>query len=115
MYKLIIVLEKRHLRGKFDTLWPRFLHHAERMPGLRREATSHIEEVLIGDVSLGLVHELFFETLADLRQAMASPDGQAAGRLLQEIAAGDLSLMIADHKEDDIANLLKYRKIEDAA
>lgn len=109
MYKLIIVIEKQAIRGKFDDLWPRFLYHAERMPGLVREASSRIEDVLVGDVSLGLVHELFFETQDALQNAMVSSHGQEAGKILQEIAGGALSLMIAEHKEDSIENLLKYR------
>ena len=37
---------------------------------------------------------------------MYSDDEQ---KILQEIAGGALSLMIAEHKEDSIENLLKYR------
>jgi hypothetical protein len=55
------------------------------------------------------VHELYFETLEDARNGMASMNGRAAGRLLQQMTGGRMTLFFADHKEDEITNIQKYR------
>jgi hypothetical protein len=41
--------------------------------------------------------------------AMASPQGRAAGKLLQAMTRGQLTLYLADHKEDDLENILKFK------
>lgn len=110
MYKLVIMILKQGIGPQYTRLWPQFLHHAERMPGLQRESTTQVQETLIGMYPVYLIHELFFNSLKDLQKAMASPDGKEAGRLLQEITNGQLSLLIAEHKEDTIENLRKYQK-----
>jgi hypothetical protein len=109
MYKLIILLESTSMPG-FHNFWPSFLHAAEGIPGLRRESTSRINQVLYGDASYSLVHELFFDTLPALQAGLASPSGMEAGRLLQEMTGGRLNLLIADHSEDDLENIRRYRK-----
>ena len=108
MYKLIIMLKSTSMPG-FHNVWPRFLHAAESIPGLRKESTSRINQVLYGDTSYALVHELFFDTLPALQAGLASPSGMEAGRLLQEMTAGRLNLFIADHSEDDLENIRKYK------
>jgi hypothetical protein len=56
------------------------------------------------------VHELFFDTLADLQYAMRSPEGLAAGQIIQQITQGQMTLLVAEHHEDDIDNLRQYRQ-----
>lgn len=109
MYKLVIMIGPLEDWATFETSWADFLHLAESMPGLRREATSRVDTALYGSVAFALVHELFFDSLEDARLAMASPAGRAAGKLLQEMSQGKVTLYLADHKEDDIENLLKYK------
>jgi hypothetical protein len=109
MYKLIILLESTSTPG-FHNFWPRFLHAAESIPGLRKESTSRISQVLYGDSSYALVHELFFNTLPALQAGLASPSGMEAGRLLQEMTGGRMKLLIADHSEDDLENIRRYRQ-----
>jgi len=111
MYKLIILLESTSMPG-FHNFWPRFLHAAESIPGLRRESTSRINQVLYGELSFALVHELYFDTLPSLQAGLASPAGMEAGRLLQDMTGGRVNLLIADHSEDDLENIRKYRKLE---
>ena len=111
MYKLIILLESTSMPG-FHNFWPRFLHAAESIPGLSRESTSRINQVLYGDASYTLVHELYFDTLPSLQAGLASPSGMEAGRLLQEMTGGRLNLLIADHSEDNLENIRRYRKPE---
>ena len=109
MKKLIILVETPEDLNTFDDLWPQFLHHAERMPGLHREATSRIDSVLFGNSSYYLIHELFFDSLQAIQAAMISDSGQSAGEVLQRMTAGRMTLLMADHKEDDMENILKHK------
>jgi uncharacterized protein (TIGR02118 family) len=109
MHKLIIMIEPLVDWVEFHERWPDFLRHAESMPGLIREATSQVEKSLFGERPLVLMHELYFDSLADLRRALDSPDGQAAGRILHAITHDHLALYITDCKEEDGETLRLYR------
>ncbi len=109
MYKLGILVESGIDWSAFDEGWPQFLHLAESMPGLRREATCRVDTVLYGEYPVVFIHELYFDSLDDASQAMASPQGRAAGQLLQEITKGQMTLYFADHKEDDLENIRKFK------
>ena len=111
---MIILIESTSTPG-FHNMWPRFLHTAEGIPGLRRESTSRITQVLYGDAQYALVHELYFDSLALLQHGLASPSGQEAGRLLQDMTGGRVKLLIADHSEDELENIQKYRQLEQDA
>lgn len=115
MYKLIILIEPPLDPTTFDESWPEFLHQAERMPGLQREATVRVTREIFGNYPVHMIHELFFETQADLQAAMASPQGQAGGQILQRITDGRMTLLFAEHREDDIENLRKYQVPQDDA
>ncbi len=108
MVKLVIMIERLENWDAFEASWPRFLHLAESMPGLRREATSRINSVLYGSIPVGMIHELYFNSLESAKGAMASAEGRAAGALLQGMTGGQMTLFLADHKEDDLANISKY-------
>lgn len=112
MHKLVILIEQLEEWQVFESAWPEFLHLVESMPGLQREATSRIDRFLYGDCQISQVHELFFNSLADAEKALASPQGQAAGRLIQNLTGGRMTLFLADHKEDDLAHILGF-KIKD--
>jgi uncharacterized protein (TIGR02118 family) len=114
MYKLIILIESTSMPG-FHNFWPRFLHAAENIPGLRRESTSRINQVLYGDVQYALVHELYFDSLPALHAGLVSPSGQEAGRLLQDMTSGRVKLLIADHSQDDLENIRRYKTLEQDA
>ena len=109
MHKLVILIETPEDLEAFDDLWPRFLHHAEGMPGLILEATSRIDSVLFGNYSYYLIHELFFDSLQAIHIAMRSDPGQSAGETLQRMTAGRMVLLMADHKEDSMENILKSK------
>jgi uncharacterized protein (TIGR02118 family) len=110
MHKLVILIEEVENWRDFENLWPEFLHQAEKMPGLRREATSQVEEFIYGAKPLVQVHELFFDSLEAAQQAMISQPGRAAGRLLQQMTRGNLTLFFAEHKEDELENIRKYKE-----
>lgn len=109
MVKLVILIEELEDWTAFDDSWPDFLHVVESMPGLRREATSRVDSMLYGAVRVGIVHELFFDSLEAARGAMASAEGRAAGGLLQAMTHGRMTLFLAEHNEDDLENILKYK------
>lgn len=112
MYKLVILIEQLEDISQFDEMWPEFLHISEQMPGLRKEATCRVESNLFGTHHPIMMHEIFFNTLDDLYQAMSSPEGRKAGELLQIMTNGRMTLFTADHKEDDIDNIRLYRQNE---
>jgi uncharacterized protein (TIGR02118 family) len=109
MHKLVILIEQSEEWQAVEDAWPEFLRRVEEMPGLRREATSRVVQSLFGNSSYTKMHELFFDTLPDVERAMASPQGREAGRLLQRMTGGHLTLFFAEHKEDDLENILKSR------
>jgi uncharacterized protein (TIGR02118 family) len=110
MYKLIILVEST-ATPDFHEFWPRFLHAAENIPGLRREATSRISQVLFGDMQCSMIHELYFDSYTSLQSGLASASGKEAGQLLQEMTRGKVRLLIADHSEDDLENIRRYKSI----
>lgn len=112
MHKLVILIHSSVSWQDKEDDWPEFLHLVESMPAVRREATSRVERFLYGDPAVVHMHELFFETLEGAENAMASLQGRQAGALLQRMSGGQMTLFIADHKEDNIENLLKYRKTD---
>jgi hypothetical protein len=108
MHKLIILVEST-TTPDFHVAWPRFLHAAENIPGLQREATSRVTQMLYGDVQVALIHELYFDSLRTLQSGLASASGKEAGRILQEMTAGKVRLLVADHSEDDLEHIRQYR------
>jgi len=108
MYKLVILIESPPDLLEFEENWPAFLHQAEKMPGLIREATVRVSKILFGNPQIHMLHELFFETLADLQTAMGSPYGQASGQIIQKITGGRMTLLIAEHREDMLENIRRY-------
>ena len=109
MHKLLILIEPLDDWTAFENTWPEFLHLVETMPGLLKESASRVEKALFG-TPYARVHELYFDSLPVLQAAMASENGRAAGRLLQAMTGGRMTLLIADHHEDDLANIRKYQE-----
>lgn len=109
MMKLVILIEPPDDLDAFEALWPEYLHRAEAMPGLRREAISRIDHHIFGAKRYFHMHELYFDSLADAEQALASQVGQLAGGLLQQISGGRMTLFFADHREDEASNLQRFK------
>lgn len=114
MRKLVILIKVPTDGAAFEATWPDFLHSAESMPGLIREATSRVDRVFYGEDAYTLIHELYFDSLPAIQQALSSPEGRVAGKLLQSMTGGRVTLLIADHKEDSLENIQKYRKQDNA-
>ena len=105
MFKLVILIEPPSDMLKFEERWPEFLDQAEKMPGLKKETFSPVYAKIHGGNQVAMIHELYFESPDALREAMASEAGLAAGAVLQEITDGHVTLLFADHLEDEIANI----------
>ena len=110
MYKLMIIIPTDIEDPMLNDRWPDFLHAAESMPGLLREASVRVVTSLFGSHEINMVHELFFGTLTDLQEAMQSPDGLLAGQIIQELTQGQMTLLVGEHREDDIENLRNYQQ-----
>lgn len=110
MYKLVILVESLENWDSFEERWPEFLHLVESLPGLRREATSRVDIFLFGLRPYVHMHELFFDSRAEAEKALSSPDGQAAGALLQQMSGGKMTLFFADHREDELTNIQKHKR-----
>lgn len=112
MHKLIILIPEIDRLPEFEDLWPDFLHQVEQMPGLRKEATSHIQHVVYGDIDCSMVHELFFDDYQSLLKGLASPTGRQAATTLHKLTRNRAVLMLADHKEDNPENIQRYQKVD---
>lgn len=115
MYKLVILVEPQDHSAEFDRRWPEFLAAAERMPQLRREVTAHVDRVLHGKLGAHMIHELYFDSLKAAADAMASAEGQNAGHVLQEISGGKVTLMFADHTQDELAHIRHHQAASEPA
>jgi uncharacterized protein (TIGR02118 family) len=101
MYKLMVIFHLSHDILELEKQWSEnFVAHAEKMPGLRRVSVSRVRGSLMEQTRIHLVHELFFDDETALRQALASSEGQTAGRALMEFAADNLTLLMAEHLEE---------------
>lgn len=100
MHKLMLLFQPTEDPLELDRQWSeRFVAAAERMPGLRRVTVSRVTEVVSGALPLHLLHELYFDDSEALYQALGSPQGQEAGRMLMSFAAGAVTLCLAEHHE----------------
>lgn len=113
MHKLIILVEPLEDGGAFEESWPEFLHHAEGMPGLIKESSSREIKLLFGSYHPVLIHELFFDSLEAVQEAMGSAEGIAAGQWLQKMTGGHFSLLVAAYREDTIDNIRKHQSHEE--
>ena len=109
MVKLIILIEPEIHQEAFFEGWPRFLEHAENLPGLVRLVTAPVHAHLTGNYHPLMVHELVFDSQQSLESALASEEGIAAGKTLQTITGGAVSLLVTGHLEDSGENLRAYR------
>lgn len=102
MHKLMVVFRSSGDSLRLETQWSTdFVARAERMPGLRRVSVSRVVGGPGGLVDIHLVHELYFDDLQALQQALASEQGQEAGRALTSFAGSDVSIFFAQHLEED--------------
>lgn len=103
MVKLILLFRTPDDVPAFESRWSQdFVPLLDKIPGLRRVAVARTLQTLTGEADLYLAHELYFDDLLAARQALATPEGQAAGRALMSFAAGAVTLCLAHHLEDPL-------------
>lgn len=105
MHKLVLQFRQPGNLVDFETRWSNeFVAAAESMPGIRRVALTRYSRCIAGDQSLYLTHEFFFDNADSALQALASPEGQTAGKALMSFASDLTSVYIAEHLEEDRAS-----------
>ncbi|MES0338477.1 MAG: EthD family reductase [Anaerolineales bacterium] len=101
MHKLMILFGRSGDYLDMETRWSNeFVKQAETMPGLRRVSVSRVAGGPSGEVDLHMVHEFYFDDLQALQRALASPEGQIAGKALMSFAAEHVTLCFAEHMEE---------------
>jgi uncharacterized protein (TIGR02118 family) len=102
VHKLMILFKSSEDSLALETQWSEeFVARAEQMPGLRRVSVSRVVGGPGGMIDLHLLHELFFDDLDALKAALASQEGQEAGRALMGFAGEHISVYFAQHLEED--------------
>lgn len=103
MRKLMLIFRRPKDVATFEARWSHdFVRAAEKMPGIRRVTVSRINGGLSDVVDFHLVHEFYFDNAESMRRAMASTNGQEAGRILMSFAADIVTLCFAEHWEDNL-------------
>jgi uncharacterized protein (TIGR02118 family) len=101
LHKLILLFHKPDEVDRFEDRWSHeFVPAVEAMPGLRRVSVSRVHGGLTAEADAYLLHELYFDNRRALERAMASEQGQHAGRLLVSIAGEAVDVLFAEHLED---------------
>jgi len=97
MYKLTILFYQKH--DQLDR--ERFMLLAEKMPGLRREIVSDVDEIIfsVAGRCYNKINEFYFDSRAALNVALQSEEGQDAGAWLHEFTSKRFSMVVAEHKE----------------
>lgn len=102
MHKLMVVFKSSDDSLELETRWStEFVARAERMPGIRRVSVSRVVGGPGGPVDIHLMHELYFDDLKALHDALASAQGQEAGKALIAFAGENVSIYFAQHLEED--------------
>lgn len=101
MHKLIVLFKSTGDPTQLETQWSgRFVPLAEKMPGIRRVSVTRILGGATEASDIHMMHELYFDDLAALQHAMASEEGQKAGRALMAFAADIATILLAEHLEE---------------
>ena len=101
MYKLVALFTHPADPDAFDEGFNIYLPLTDALPGLRKVIVSHAHGGPEGATPFYLMHELIFDDLLSVREAMASPPGLSAARQLWAFAADNVSLFFAEHQEEE--------------
>jgi uncharacterized protein (TIGR02118 family) len=100
MVKLIALYRKPDDPAEFDRQY--FETHvplALKMPGLVRCEIARVTGAPAGEPPYYMVAELYFQDMAALNAAMASPEGKAAAKNLMSFAAKVVTMCFAEIRE----------------
>ena len=101
MYKLMVLFEQPHNEMEFQGNWQIFMGLAEKLPRLRKEIVSSVQQVVHAPDGRQFtrIHELIFDSRDALEAALQSQAGQEAGQFLQNFTLGRMILLTAEHME----------------
>ncbi len=105
MYKLMILIEQPEDPETFEDLWPQFIQWADQIPGLVRIISSVVEYPIQERYPCMRVHELLFNTLEEAEAGLNSVHGTKAGKTLNLMTQGKVTLLMALHLEDEALNV----------
>jgi len=101
MARLLVMYKTPKDAAAFDSHY--FTKHvpiAKKIPGLRRYEVSRGPVVTpAGPSGFHLIATLFFDDMAAIQKAFASPEGQAASADVQTFATGGVDMLLFDHAE----------------
>lgn len=110
MYQLILLIPQGIDETRFHDLWPAFLHHAEQMPGLVRESINDIQSSLYGPSHISRIVTFTFPDRETLQSALSSPHGEKAGDLIHQCTDGQVTILVADHRREDMEHLRQFQQ-----
>lgn len=101
MYKLMVLFEQPLNEMEFQGNWQIFMGLAEKLPRLRKEIVSSVQQVVHAPEGrqFNRIHELIFDSQDALEAALQSKAGQEAGQFLQNFTFGRMMLLTAEHME----------------
>jgi uncharacterized protein (TIGR02118 family) len=101
MYKLVILFEQPLNEMEFQGNWQMFMGLAEKLPRLRKEVVSSVQQVVHAPDGRQYtrIHELIFDSRDALETALQTKAGQEAGQFLQNFTLGRMVLLTAEHME----------------
>ena len=103
MYKMVILFEQPLEEALFQENWQKFMGMAEKMPRLRREVVSRIDQLVYAKDGKQYyrIHELIFDSRDALEIALQSDAGKMSGKFLQEFTHGRITILTSEHLEAD--------------
>ena len=103
MYKMVILFEQPLEETLFQENWQKFMEMAEKMPRLRREVVSRIDQLVYSKdgKQYNRIHELIFDSRDALEIALRSVPGKTSGKFLQEFTQGRIVIFTSEHLEAD--------------
>ena len=104
-YQLLILIPLSVEIQSFDEGWPEFLKTAEKMPGLIQESVNRIDDAIYGQNQVRRIYSFTFKDRSTLEQALLSPPGEKAGRLLHKITRGNMILLGGEYKQDTLEDI----------
>lgn len=97
MHKLVVLYKKPANPQEFDKRY--FEEHlpiANKMPGLRKTEITRMTGAPMGEAPYYLMAELYFDDMAALNAAIASPEGKETAKNIMSFAKDIITMMFAE-------------------
>jgi uncharacterized protein (TIGR02118 family) len=97
MIKLIIMFRKPADTAAFENSYAtQYVPAANLMPFVKKTAVARVMGAPKGEAPYYLIHEMFFDDMAELNQSLNSPEGRSAGTVLMTFAREIVTIMFAE-------------------